>query len=276
MMNKNDTSLLSNKDLRIAYYYWMCFALSCQNMERMEGPGFAGMFAQVADKLYEGKEEQKILVQRHMTFYNTQPMVGVVVNGIVLGMEEKKAMGEDVPEELIQSTKTALMGPLAAIGDSLFIGTLIPILLSIALGLTGEEGSVIGPLFYLLSWTAIMLPFSWITYKKGYLIGTKAVESLASSGIQDKVVSFAKILGLVVTGAITAQYVNFGITWSYISGEMVQEIQPVLDGIFPGLLPISLTLAVYYFMSKKNTRLSVIFLTIFVIALLGQLLGILG
>ena len=57
-----------------------------------------------------------------------------MVTGIALGMEEERACGKEVPDELIQSVKTSLMGPFAGIGDSLFIGTLIPILLSIGLG----------------------------------------------------------------------------------------------------------------------------------------------
>ena len=134
----SNTKKLSNRDLFNAYAYWMMFALAAQNMERMEAPAFAGMMGKAADKLYEDPEEQKALMLRHTQFYNTQPMVGVMINGIALGMEEQRACGENVPDELIASTKTALMGPFAGVGDSLFIGTLIPILLSIGLGLVSR------------------------------------------------------------------------------------------------------------------------------------------
>ncbi|MBP3398649.1 MAG: PTS system mannose/fructose/sorbose family transporter subunit IID [Erysipelotrichaceae bacterium] len=276
-MTDNNKKLLSQKDIVDSYKYWMRFALSCQNMERMEAPGFAGMFARVADKLYkDDPEKQKELVKRHMTFYNTQPMVGAIVNGIVLGMEEKKAMGEDVPDELIQSTKTALMGPLAGIGDSLFIGTLIPILLSIGLGLTGDTGSVAGPIFYMVSWCAIMFVFSWTTYKYGYRLGSDAIKIITESEIKDKVVRFASILGLVVTGSVTAQYVNFGITWQYVSGEMTKGVQGVLDGIFPGILPLLLTLICWYMMDKKKVGLGKLFAVVFVIAFVGTFFGLIG
>lgn len=276
-MTDNNKKLLSQKDIVDSYKYWMRFALSCQNMERMEAPGFAGMFARVADKLYKDDlEKQKELVKRHMTFYNTQPMVGAIVNGIVLGMEEKKAMGEDVPDELIQSTKTALMGPLAGIGDSLFIGTLIPILLSIGLGLTGDTGSVAGPIFYMVSWCTIMFIFSWTTYKYGYRLGSDAIKIITESDIKDKVVRFASILGLVVTGSVTAQYVNFGITWQYVSGEMTKGVQGVLDGIFPGILPLLLTLICWYMMDKKKVGLGKLFAVVFVIAFVGTFFGLIG
>ncbi|MGI6580712.1 MAG: PTS system mannose/fructose/sorbose family transporter subunit IID [Erysipelotrichaceae bacterium] len=276
-MTNNDRKLLSKKDLFNSYKYWMRYALSAQNMERMEAPGFAGMMARVADKLYPGDiEKQKDLVKRHTTFYNTQPMVGVVVNGIVLGMEEKKALGEDVPDELIQTTKTALMGPLAGIGDSLFIGTLIPILLSIGLGLVGEEGSIIGPIFYMVSWCSIMLVFSWVTFKYGYRLGTDAIKLISESGVKDKVIRFAAIVGLVVTGCITATYVKFGISWQFVSGDLTKSVQSVLDGIFPGLLPLLLTLACYWAMDKKKVSLGKLFIIIFLFALIGKVTGIIG
>ena len=105
----NTMKKLSKLDLFHAYAYWMMFALAAQNMERMEAPAFAGMMGKVADKLYDDPEEQKALMLRHTQFYNSQPMVGVMINGIALGMEEQRACGENVPDELISSTKTALI-----------------------------------------------------------------------------------------------------------------------------------------------------------------------
>ena len=51
-MSENITkSKLSKKDVFKSYVYWMMFALSCQNMERMEAPAFAGVMGKVANKL---------------------------------------------------------------------------------------------------------------------------------------------------------------------------------------------------------------------------------
>ncbi len=56
-------------------------------------PGFARCMGIVADKLYDDKEEQKELMLRHTQFFNTQPSMGVIIPGIILGMEEQRAMG---------------------------------------------------------------------------------------------------------------------------------------------------------------------------------------
>ena len=91
-MSENITkSKLSKKDVFKSYVYWMMFALSCQNMERMEAPAFAGVMGKVANKLYDSIEDKQALMMRHTQFYNTQPMVGSMVTGIALGMEEERA-----------------------------------------------------------------------------------------------------------------------------------------------------------------------------------------
>ena len=62
-------SKLSRKDVFWSYVYWMMFALSCQNMERMEAPAFAGVMGKMADKLYNKIEDKQALMLRHTQFY---------------------------------------------------------------------------------------------------------------------------------------------------------------------------------------------------------------
>ena len=107
-------------------------------------------------------------------------------------------------------------------------------------------------------------------------MGSDAIKIITESDIKDKVVRFASILGLVVTGSVTAQYVNFGITWQYVSGEMTKGVQGVLDGIFPGILPLLLTLICWYMMDKKKVGLGKLFAVVFVIAFVGTFFGLIG
>lgn len=266
---------LTKKDLFFSYVYWMMFALSAQNMERMEAPAFSGMMGKLSSKLYNKIEDKQALMLRHTPFYNTQPMVGSMISGIAIGMEEEKAKGKDVPDELIQSVKTSLMGPFAGIGDSLFIGTLIPILLSIGLGLVGDTGSILGPIFYIVAWVSIMIPFTWITFKKGYDSGVNIVHAIFESGIMEKAVRFANILGMVIVGSITAQYVKLAIGYEYSSGEMTLNIQETLDSIFPGILPLLITLLAWYLMEKKKVKMGTIFIFMFILSVIGSVTGIL-
>ncbi|VTR54588.1 PTS system mannose-specific EIID component [Serratia fonticola] len=64
------------------------------------------------------------------------------------------------------------MGPVAGIGDSMLPGMLIPILLSIGMALAAG-GSVIGPLFYIIAFSLIVIPGSYWLFMKGYNMGVR-------------------------------------------------------------------------------------------------------
>lgn len=179
---------LSKSAIRRAYWDWMFYNLSVQNFERMQGPAIIKMLADVREDLYPGDPEaQQEMLERHEVFFNTEPYLGSIVPGIVLGMEASKAEGNDeISSEFINSIKTALMGPFAGIGDSLLPGTLIPILLSIALGMS-PNGEVTGPIFYIVVFLAIMLPLTWFLFSYGVKAGANAAELVLSGGIKDKV-----------------------------------------------------------------------------------------
>ncbi|MCI6157924.1 MAG: PTS system mannose/fructose/sorbose family transporter subunit IID [Peptoniphilaceae bacterium] len=245
---------IPNKIIRRTYWNWMFFNLSVQNFERMEGPALIRMLGRVREDLYPNQpEKQKEMLARHANFFNTEPYLGCLVPGIVTGMEYEMAKGEggDVSPELINSFKTALMGPLAGIGDSLLPGTLIPILLSIALGLS-QNGSILGPLFYVVVFLGIMLPLTYFLFSSGAKAGAKAAEDILNSGIKDQVVAAAEIVGLMVIGAVTAQYTHVNIGWVFQNGELEIKIGEILNSIMPGLPVLLLVLLTYWLMIKKN------------------------
>ena len=144
MKNKNqmEGSLLTRKDIDKAAWSYIFFSQATQNFERMMGLAFCHVMEPILKKLYgEGSEEYQKSLERHMQFYNTEPQLGALIPGITIAMEESRAKGENVSEELIVNTKNALMGPFAGIGDSMLIGTYSPILLSIAMGLCIQDGN---------------------------------------------------------------------------------------------------------------------------------------
>lgn len=262
---------LTKKDVRRCYVNWMMFALGCQNMERMMAPAFVRMFGLVSNKLYDSKEEQKQLLERHSQFFNTEEAFGCIIPGVILGMEEKRAEGEDIPDELIQSTKTALMGPFAGMGDSLIGGTLRPILCSIAMGLSASTGSLSGPLFYCIAWLGIIIPGTWFFFSKGYTLGIHAADALFAGGRKDIITRAANVIGLIVVGAISAQYVSAISGWSYRSGDMLFSLQGILDSIMPGLLPLGLTFLAWFLLDKKNMKITTVFIVFIIIAIIGGL-----
>ena len=125
---------------------------------------------QKKNKRKQWKHIQLSSIQNHRS--------GSVVVGITASLEEAKANGaDDINAETINGLRAGLMGPLAGIGDSLVVGTLIPILLGVAMGLS-SGGSPIGAIFYIIVWNLLITFGMRFLYFKGYELGGKAIDFL--------------------------------------------------------------------------------------------------
>lgn len=268
-------SKLTKKDVSKAAWYWTFFHHCTQNYERMMGLAFCATLAKPLKKLYgSDKKGLSDALTRNMAFFNTEPQLGSLIPGMTLALEEAKANGEPVDPEVITSTKSALMGPFAGIGDSILVGTYNPILLSIGIGLSAG-GSPIGAIFFFLTWTISVVALKYFGFIKGYSMGMDAVTNLLHSGLKDKIVTALNIIGLIVIGGVASTTVAAPIKLAFVAGEMNVEIQAsILDKILPGLVPMLLTLLCYWLIDKKGWSANKIILLILVIAAVCVPLGI--
>ena len=267
MKNKNENSLLTKKDIDKAAWSYIFFAQATQNFERMMGLAFCHVMEPILKKLYKNNpDEYKKALQRHMQFYNTEPQLGALIPGITIAMEEARAKGEDVSEELIVNTKNALMGPFAGIGDSMLIGTYSPILLSIAMSMCINDGNPVGPLFFCAVWLTTIVGLQWYLFHKGYDMGIGAANLFfTNKALADKITTGLTMMGLVVIKVI----------YQFVSGDMTLGIQEqIFDKIMPGVLPLLVTLAVWYLMDKKKWSATKIILAIVVFSAVMVFLGI--
>lgn len=278
MKNKqNENALLNRKDIDKAAWSYIFFAQATQNFERMMGLAFCHVLEPILKKLYKDKpDEYKKSLQRHMQFYNTEPQLGALIPGITIAMEEARAKGEDVSEELIVNTKNALMGPFAGIGDSMLIGTYSPILLSIAMSMCINDGNPVGPLFFCVVWLTTIVGLQWFLFHKGYDMGIGAANMFfTNKSLADKITTGLTMMGLIVIGGVAATTVKMGVIFKYVNGDMALSLQEqIFDKIMPGVLPLLLTLAVWYLMDKKKWSATKIVLGIVVFAAVMVFLGI--
>lgn len=268
-------SKLTKKDVSKAAWYWTFFHHCTQNYERMMGLAFCATLAKPLKKLYgSDKKGLSDALTRNMAFFNTEPQLGSLIPGMTLALEEAKANGEPVDPKVITSTKSALMGPFAGIGDSILVGTYNPILLSIGIGLSAG-GSPIGAIFFFLTWTISVVALKYFGFIKGYSMGMDAVTSLLHSGLKEKIVTALNIIGLIVIGGVASTTVAAPIKLAFVAGEMNVEIQAsILDKILPGLVPMLLTLLCYWLIDKKGWSANKIILLILAIAAVCVPLGI--
>lgn len=270
------SKILTKKLVRKCYHNWMDYCLALYQPETMEAPALVRMFGEIREDLYPGDvKKQQELMQRHLPFFNTEPTLCCLIPGIVLGMEIEKAEGKDVPDELITSIKSALMGPFAGLGDALLPGTIVPILLAIACGLS-TEGQVTGVLFYMAAYMAIMAPLTWFLFNKGVQLGAKSVDLILGNDLKDDIIKSLNIVGLMVVGCVTAAYANINIGWQYVQNDVViVDLGKLINGVWPKLPVFLAALGTYFLIAKKNWSTTKVILLYLVIAVIGYFSGIL-
>lgn len=267
----DNSNRLSKKLLFRTWLTWLFFNGSSQSGERMQGVAFAHTMSRVIDALYHTKEQRAAAYKRHLTLFNVEPQVGSVVVGVTSAMEEQKASGADLDDDSISTVKVGLMGPLSGIGDTLIVGTMIPILLAIAIGIT-EAAGIAGPLFYFIVYPTVTLVYSWFLFKYGYNAGLTGIQNVISSGQLHHLTNALNVLGLLVMGALSASYIELSTPLTYTSGEMELSLQTILDQILPGLLPLVTVGLVYYLLDKKKKSAIWVMGFLFVFALVGVLI----
>ncbi len=268
---------LSKKSIFKSYVNWMMYNLALYQPETMQAPALVKMLGDVREELYPGDaEKQKELLERHLPFFNTEPFLGCIIPGIVLGMEAEKARGEEASVELITAIKSALMGPFAGVGDALLPGTICPILLAIACGLSGD-GSPVGVFFYVAVFLGAMIPITWFLFSKGVEMGAASTELILGNDMKDDIINALNIVGLMVVGCIAAAYAKINLAYKYVKDDVViVDLQNMINGIWPKLTVFLAALGVYWLMAKKNWTTGKIILLFLVIAIAGYFSGILA
>lgn len=212
-------------------------------------------------------------MSRHFDLYNTEPMTGSLIFGIVLGLEERKALHKDVDSEMIRSLKVGLQGPIAGIGDSIVQATLIPILITLCLSISSESGSPLGPILYIVLLCAILFPYSYFLFKKGYQMGSTALDLLSQS-VLSKVTKAISVFGLTLIGSLAAQRVNAKIALSFMSDGQAVSIQSILDGVFPNIISLLVIFFLYWLMKRKKISSTWIIYGMMVVVMILSLIGI--
>lgn len=301
-----DKITLSKKD-RLAVTWRSTFLQGSWNYERMQNGGFVYAMIPAIKKLYNTKEEQSAALKRHLEFFNTHPYVASPVIGVTLALEEDRANGAEVDNAAIQGVKVGMMGPLAGVGDPVFWFTVRPILGALGASLA-MSGNILGPILFFVLWNVIRWAFMWYTQEFGYKVGTKITEDL-SGGLLQKITKGASILGMFVLGSLVERWVNIDFTptvskvqlsegayidWDSLpaggagikaafeqysaglalSPEKVTTLQQNLDSLIPGLIPVLLTLLCMWLL-KKNVSPIVIILALFVVGIVGHVIGLL-
>ncbi len=265
---------ITRGDLVKSYLLWTFFSHANYNYERLQATAFAHSMIPVIKRLYgDNKEETAAALKRHLVFFNTEPNWGGVIHGATIAMEEQRANGKPVSDDAITSMKTGLMGPMAGLGDTIDQGILVPLFLAIGIGITGVSpdttdltgltGNPLGAIVYFLLVSIFTLGIGFTAYTQGYYRGRTMVSSIFKSGLMDKVIVGASVLGNLVLGALAAKFVMLFVAPTIqVGGSVLHLQQDLFDKILPGMLPLALVVLSWWLLTRGMSpiRLLIIYL----------------
>lgn len=212
-------------------------------------------------------------LERHTAFFNITVALAPFVGGIAMSMEERIKAGE-LPPESVNDVKAALMGPLSGVGDAIFLTTIRVVAAGIAVSMAAE-GNPLGPILFLLIFNVPQYILRVWGIVKGYELGVGLLDAASESGIMDKLIKGAGIVGMMVVGSMTCSMFWATLAVSFGSGEEVTMLQDVLDGIMPGMLGLG-CMGIYYWLLGKKIHPSLLILGTMVVGVIGVYLGILA
>jgi len=137
------------------------------NYERMLGIGMGYSALPLLEELRRTDPvAYRAAVARQADFFNSQPYLA----GLALGAATR-AEYQGVPGHKIARLRTALCGPLGALGDQLFWTGLLPLLMGAALIMTSLGAPLAGVVTFLLVFNGVRIAVEWWGLHRGWRTG---------------------------------------------------------------------------------------------------------
>lgn len=236
------------------------------NYERMQAGGWLYSILPGLEKIHTDKKDLSASMAHNLEFFNTHPFLVNFVMGIVLSLEQNKT---DI--QTIRAVRVAAMGPLGGIGDALFWFTLVPITAGITANMA-IAGNIAAPFIFLLIFNAVQFGLRYFLMHWSYRKGTDAISIMTANA--KEFTRAASILGIFVVGALTSAMGATSVNIVIPNGESKINIQSILDGILPSMLPLGLTLLLFYLMQKHKWTPIRCILLLLCLGILGSGIGI--
>lgn len=238
------------------------FLQSSWNFERLQNVGFLFSIYNMINKIYIGNNEGRLAaIKRHMAFFNTHIFFSSAALGVITRLEADLSENDiKMKDTEIENTKMGIMGPLAAIGDSLFWSGIRPLALLLGAGIVWiTDFSLFG--WVIASLTALVV-YNLPRFIIKYFLLFEAYFNYKNLFILIQKVEFQKIMksiqvvGMGILGIVTAIYI--------VRGEIhITENNGIMDDV----LIIFWFLVISWALRSKKS-LSNIFIAVVVISIL--------
>lgn len=270
---------LDNKTLN-KMVWRSCQLQACFNFERMQSAGWLWAMLPGLQKIHTNKDDLSASMVHNMDFLNTHPFAVTFVMGMVLSMEQQK-----VDIQTIRSVRISTAAPLGGIGDALFWYALLPIVAGMTANMA-IAGNIVGPILYFIITFGIQMALRYGLLYWSYNLGTKAVGMMTANA--KEFTKAASTLGIFIVGALIANYgggthlgisIPNGQTFDAEKNVMVDvfiNIQTYFDQVLPRIIPLILTLMLFWLIKSKKWSPSKCIFLLLAIGIIGAMFGIWG
>ena len=241
--------------LTASFLLWQFFNGASTNFERGQNLGLASALSPVVLALYPDRDARTAALRRHLSLFLTEPTLGAGLVGALAAAEARVASGDvsDADSELVGG-KVGAMAVTGALGDNLVAGLLTALMVSIGAGM-GLQGSLLGPLVFIVLQSAVVLGGAWLAFRAGHRWARSGLawahdhEWLRAGG-------FAALrLGAFMLGAFVIRLVALSFPSAVVVVEGARmSFQGYLDALLPRAIPLVITAWMWW--QLRTRRLS--------------------
>jgi PTS system mannose-specific IID component len=196
--------------------------------ERMLGTGMGFAALPLLEDLRTADPQRyRDAVARQAEFFNAQPFLA----GLALGAATR-AEYDDVPGEKIARLRTALCGPLGALGDQLFWTGLLPTLVAAAMVGIALGWAVVGLVGFLVAFNAIRMAVAWWGLRRGWRAGLQVGSVVQKSWLPRAILLVGPLAGFTV-----------GLALPIVAGSLLARAGSIQLGVALGCAAIGIVAA---------------------------------
>jgi len=267
---------LGEAELQYSFVLWMFFHNAGLNFERFQNMGFAAALLPVIRRLCQTTSERVIVLRRALNLFNSEWTFGAALLGAIIALEERRANGEAINDAEGVGTRTSLMVGLDALGTTLMTGGLASF--GVAVGAaSANQGSLLGALLFVFFQSVLVLLVGFASFRLGYKWTHRFGDWARHNNWLRPALFGATRLGSFVLGGLVTSLVSLALpgNGSLQIGAASLALQTrLLDALVPGVLPLAVTLVLWWLLRYRRLNANVLLGGCLVAALLGGLLAL--
>lgn len=215
------------------------------NYGNYEGLSYSFVLFPALRRLFPAEKDLKRELKDSMSYCSVNPNFLPILTSLHLTSLNCGLSGGDT-----RDIRTAMMGPLAGIGDSLVQFCIAPVFSTLGASLA-EQGSMAGPVIFLLGINSLLLALKLSNEALGFRLGNSLAGRM--QGYLAPLSLAARRVGCAVIASLAVSSVDIRASVSLSGqGKELFSLQDFLDTLFPGALPVFYTAMLFYLLRKKK------------------------